>query len=83
MKPLARLVCHVVALQDQVDDRQNGEREVAIPVDSHVQITVSDSDADDSVTCTGVVIEAYPDMVFHSGSVGAGLGFGPHSMTDD
>ena len=35
-----------------------------------MRITVSDPDAGGSITCTGVVIEDYEDMVIDRGSVG-------------
>lgn len=35
-----------------------------------MRITVSHSDAGGSVTCTGVVVEDYEDMVIDRGSVG-------------
>lgn len=49
---------------------KNGKSKDVTAVGSRVRITVSDSDADGSVTCTGVVIEDYQDMVINRGSVG-------------
>ncbi|MDN3460920.1 MULTISPECIES: hypothetical protein [unclassified Rhodococcus (in: high G+C Gram-positive bacteria)] len=49
---------------------KNGKSKDVAAVGARVRITVSDSDADGAVTCTGVVIEDYADMVIDSGSVG-------------
>ena len=48
----------------------NGKGKDVNSVGSRVRITVPISDADGTVTCTGVVIEDYADMVIDSGSVG-------------
>lgn len=47
---------------------KNGKSEGMAAVGSRVRITVPG--ADGTVTCTGVVIEDYEDMVIDSGSVG-------------
>ena len=49
---------------------KNGKGEDVTAVGSRVRIAVSDSDAGGSVTCAGVVIEDYEDMVIDRGSVG-------------
>ncbi|OXM23259.1 hypothetical protein CBI33_07500 [Rhodococcus erythropolis] len=49
---------------------KSGKSKDVIAVGSCVRITVSDSDAGGTVTCTGVVIEDYQDMVIDRGSVG-------------
>lgn len=49
---------------------KNGKSKDVVAVGARVRITVSDSNADGSVTCAGVVIEDYADMVIDSGSVG-------------
>lgn len=41
-----------------------------VTVGARVRVTVSDSDADGTRTCVGVVIEDYADMVIDRGSVG-------------
>lgn len=53
----------------QMTDK-NGKSEDMTVVGSRVRITVPDSDTDGGVTCTGVVIEDYADMVIDRGSVG-------------
>lgn len=49
---------------------KNGKSEDAIAVGSRVRITVPGSEADGTVTSTGVVIEDYADMVIDRGAVG-------------
>ncbi|BBE49086.1 MULTISPECIES: hypothetical protein [Rhodococcus] len=50
-------------------DKKGKSKDVAT-VGTRVRIAVADSDAGGAVTCTGVVIEDYADMVIDSGSVG-------------
>ncbi len=49
---------------------KNGKSKDATAVGSRVRMTVSDIDTEGGVTCTGVVIEDYEDMVVDRGSVG-------------
>ncbi|MDJ0104929.1 hypothetical protein QM646_00785 [Rhodococcus erythropolis] len=50
-------------------DKNDKSKDVTA-VGSRVRITMSDSDADGTVTCTGVVVEDYEDMVIDRGLVG-------------
>ena len=49
---------------------KTGKSKDVTAVGARVRITVSDSDADGTRTCVGVVIEDYADMVIDRGSVG-------------
>ncbi|NMM91948.1 hypothetical protein B2J88_48085 [Rhodococcus sp. SRB_17] len=49
---------------------KDGDSQDVITVGFRVRITMPDSDTGSSVTCTGVVIEDYADMVIDRGSVG-------------